>query len=283
MYKIRIFCSFGNSSNCKFIFEELNLVSHLDFYGEDKKIYITNDEDYTHAIIINTAMPELTIPKENVIGLAFEPIYFLNLTTEFVNYAQKHIGKYFIGDKFDLPEPFIEGFAYLWHVTPPPSVIKDKPKLMSIVVSNKRQAPGHIYRHQLIEQIIKQNLPIDIYGYGSEQYSHNNHIKGKFDDTEPYKDYSFSICIENFQTNHYFSEKIISPILMNSNPIYLGCRNIDNYFDNVIKLSGNVEQDIFLLKKILNNPNKYFNTMYNKKHLKVINLIENIEHLFKTV
>jgi len=228
-------------------------------------------------------MPKLNLPKKNVIGLAFEPIYFLNLTSEFVDYAQKHIGKYFIGEKFDLPDPFVEGFAYLWHITPPQNIITSKPKIMSIVVSQKRQAPGHIYRHELIEQIIKNNLPIDIYGYGSEQYSHANHIKGKFDEAEPYMDYLFSICIENFQTNHYFSEKIISPILTNCNPIYLGCRNIDSYFDDVIKLSGNVEKDILLLKKILKKPNNYFNPVYNKKHLKKINLIENIEDIFKKV
>ena len=70
---------------------------------------------------------------------------------------------------------------------------------------------------------------------------------------------------------------------MNCNPIYLGCRNIDSYFDNVIKLSGQVEKDIFLLKKILKKPNQYFNNIYNKKHLKVINLIENIEEIFKKV
>ena len=61
----------------------------MEFYGENKKIYITADDDYTHAIIINTIMPELKIPNENVLGLAFEPIQFLNMTPEFVNYAMR--------------------------------------------------------------------------------------------------------------------------------------------------------------------------------------------------
>jgi hypothetical protein len=155
---------------------------------------------------------------------------------------------------------------------------------MSIIVSHKNYAPGHIYRNILIEEIIKHNLPIDIYGYGSKLYScrypENTNIKGEFDGNEPFTDYSFSICIENYQTNHYFSEKIISPIVLNCNPIYLGCRNIDNYFDNVIKLTENIDEDIPLLKNILSTPEKYFNPMYNTKHLKVINLIENIEYLY---
>ena len=38
-------------------------------------------------------MPDLRVSKENVIGLAFEPIPFLDLTIPFIEYAQKHIGK----------------------------------------------------------------------------------------------------------------------------------------------------------------------------------------------
>jgi len=80
---------------------------------------------------MNNAMPNLNIQKENVIGLAFEPIYFLGLTTQFIEYAKKHIGKYYIGDKFDLPAPFIEHFAYMWH-SRPSKEITTKNKLMSI-------------------------------------------------------------------------------------------------------------------------------------------------------
>jgi hypothetical protein len=119
MIKIKIFCSFAPSEKCKDVFEKINYCDKISFYGKDKKYYFTNDDDFNHAIIINTAMPKLIIPKENVIGLAFEPVYFLGLTREFIKYAKKHIGRYFIGDKNDLPEPFIEHFAYMWHSRPP--------------------------------------------------------------------------------------------------------------------------------------------------------------------
>ena len=153
MFKIKIFCPFSESKNCKEVYEKINYANENPFYGKIKKIYITDEDEYTHAIIINTIMPELKIPKENVIGLAFEPIQFLGLTQEFINYAIKHIGKYFIGDKFDLPNPFIEHFGYMWHSRPPAEIIV-KPNLMSIVVSKKKSAPGHIYRHKLVEKII---------------------------------------------------------------------------------------------------------------------------------
>ena len=167
MYRIKIFCSFAPSKNCKETYEKINYSNLIDFYGKDNKVYFTDDDDYTHAIIINTIMPELKIPKKNVIGLAFEPVPFLGLTNQFIDYAVKNIGKYYIGDKHNLPEPFVEHFGYMWH-SRPPKEIKDKKNIMSIVISSKRSAPGHMYRHILVEKIIELRLPIDIYGHGSK-------------------------------------------------------------------------------------------------------------------
>ena len=288
MYKIKIFCPFASSSKCKEIYERINYSQEIEFYGKDKKVYLTDEDDYTHAIIINTIMPELHIPKENVIGLAFEPIHFLDLTVNFIEYAKKHIGKYYIGDKFSLPEPFIEHFGYMWHSRPAKEIMH-KPNLMSIVVSNKRFAPGHIYRHTLIEKIIELNLPIDIYGHGSKGYTNYtinglnytfDRIKGPFEDVEPYESYLYSICIENYQCNHYFSEKIITPLLHNCLPVYLGCKNIDSYFDDIISLSGDINKDILLIINIIRNPLKYYDSTYNEKNIKSVNLIENIEKLY---
>jgi hypothetical protein len=278
MYKIKIFCPFASSDKCKEIYERINYTNEIDFYGDSRQVVITDNDDYTHAIILNTIMPELKIPKKNVIGLAFEPIQFLGLTDAFVHYAQKHIGKYYIGDKFGLPEPFVEHFGYMWH-SRPPKEITYKPNLMSIVVSDKKIAPGHKYRHQLIEQIIKLKLPIDIYGHGSKNYSYGR-IKGSFNDAEPYETYSFSVCIENFKSNHYFSEKIITPLLHNCMPVYFGCKNIDSYFDHIPKLSGDFNADILLLVEIIKNPKMYYKPTYNPKNLKTVNLIENVRELY---
>ena len=42
--------------------KELWEMRHTDsFYGIDKKYIFTNDDDFTHAIIINTSMPALKI------------------------------------------------------------------------------------------------------------------------------------------------------------------------------------------------------------------------------
>jgi len=283
MIKIKFFSSFGESSSVKSIYERLCEAHLINEYGHDKKLFITDGDDYTHVIILNTAMPVLkNIPKQNVIGLAFEPPRFLGLTPAFINYAQKNINKYYIGEKGNLPEPFTEGFGYMWHITPL-TYLPIKKTYMSIMISQKQNAPGHLYRHTLVKHILKYNLPIDIYGRGCEYYAslNDSRIKGKFNNIEPYENYDFHICIENFQTSHYFSEKIMDPLLCNTTPIYLGCRNIKDYFnDNVILLSGNVKDDIILLNNILRNPSQY------KKSIKLddikdkINLIKNVERLF---
>jgi len=279
MIKIKIFCSFAPSDNCKETFERINYANTCSFYGPNKKYYLTNEDDFTHAIIINTAMPDLKIPKENVLGLAFEPVYFLGLNPSFIEYAKKHIGRYFIGDNTNLPQPFIEHFAYMWHSRPPREILF-KNRLMSIIVSEKQITRGHIYRHQLVQKIIELELPIDIYGRGSTNYSYKNRIMGQFNGDEPYNTYMFSICIENISCNDYFSEKIITPLMYNCMPIYYGSKNIYNYLENVIRLEGDVEGDLLTILSIINNPNNYYRKTYTEKNIKAVNLIENLPNIF---
>ena len=84
MYKIKCFSDFTDTNTCKLNFEKACKVSKNKLYG--KKYLFTNDEDYTHVIIINQAMPILNVPKENVIGLAFEPYNILKPTKLFIIY-----------------------------------------------------------------------------------------------------------------------------------------------------------------------------------------------------
>jgi len=265
--RIKFFSSFCSSDECKAKYELLCEVNKMPNYGINKELYITTGEDYTHAVILNVAMPVLrNIPKENVLGLAFEPPAYLKLTKEFITYAEKYIGKYYIGDTLFwsdqskiLPGVFIEHYSYMWHITPL-QYLPVKNKLISIMVSDKQFAPGHKYRHTLIQSILSNRLPIDIYGTGSRMYNRNNdsRIKGIFKELEPYENYSFHICIENFQTNAYFSEKIINPLLCGATPIYWGCKKILDYFPaNVILLSGDLINDMTLLRNVILNPRKY--------------------------
>lgn len=283
MIKIRIFSSFCEEEHCN---QTYKLVCDLDNdpLFNNAYCFVTNEE-YTHAIILNTAMPLLTIPKENVIGLAFEPLQFLYINRLFIKYAVQYIGCYYIGQTtVDLPDLFKEHYGYMWHTTP---LLKNemppvKTKLMSIVISMKLMTEGHKYRHLLCDNIVKLKLPIDIYGTGCEYYNFLNdtRIKGEFNDKEPFMDYLFHISIENTKTPHYFSEKITNSLLCQTIPIYWGCANIDSYFpNNVINLSGDINNDIKLLQSICSNPKLYkkkINVEKIKKKLSITNLIKKI-------
>lgn len=286
MYVIKIFCDFCISEKCKENYEKIYRTFENDKYGQNKKVYFTNEDVYTHAIIINQTMPpNLMIPKKNVIGLAFEPRELMNFQPEFIDYAKKYIGKYYIGTKSGLQEPFVEGFGYMWFADPGRNIsFVEKPKIMSIILSEKQFAPGHQYRHQLVNCILQNKIPVDVYGRGANIYKNiypfASNIKGTFDGEIPYEEYAFSICIENFSNNHYFSEKIMSPLMHNCMPIYWGCVNILSYFDEVLLLSGDLQMDMNFIVDILKNPHQYHKQTYTQENRKKINLIENIDSLF---
>ena len=75
MIKIRIFTDFHKLTERTDILFELHTKEDPDY---NVKYCFTNENDYTHVIIINCAKPNIShIPKENVIGLAWEPIIYL--------------------------------------------------------------------------------------------------------------------------------------------------------------------------------------------------------------
>jgi hypothetical protein len=292
--RIKFFSEFCNSYICKSNYERMCMVDEIDYYGKMNKIYITCTESYTHAIILNCiAPPNLHISKRNVIGFAQEPpeLPFLKIRqNNFIEYAVKNIGKYFIGSTKGLPlSTFVGHHGFLFYETP--KYIHELPvkkKLMSIMVSKRNITYGHVYRHALVQNILNKNLPIDIWGNGADmyrsEYGNNKNLKGQFTSMEEMcKDYVFTIAIENTIHDHYFTEKIINPLVYNTIPIYLGCSNIEKYFPNhVIPLTGNVHIDISAIEYILKNPQKFINMhkINIEMVLNKVNLIKNIDTLF---
>jgi hypothetical protein len=286
MIKLRFFGDAGMPTD----FENYMDASVLNKYKVP--VVITKGDDYTHAILFNTCQPALTIPKKNVVGISHEPnfILFHNVNKlSFIEYAKKHIGKYVICDKGDLPDPFVEGQQFLLHnhrSSIPPTICKTR--FCSFIISNKKYMPGHKYRHELVQAILKTDLPIDIYGRGSHIYQTGNdsRIKGAFEQTKeachgvvPYAEYKYSICIENSISNHYFSEKIINPMMYNTVPIYIGCKQMDQYLKPTIKLSGSVTADIHLLHRLFQSKNVP-SLPDAKDVLDKVNLFHHLDQLF---
>lgn len=243
MVRVRVFSDFCSSETCREICERL--------WPSDSQIEWTSEGPFTHALLLNQAMPRLFLPPANVIGLALEPPQFLLWKESQVTYMKHTAGKYCIGSPGHT-SPFVCHHGFLWHIAP-----KDPPKtaLMSIMVSAKRFAPGHQYRHDLVSAILKTSLPIDIYGRGCPASS-DPRIKGHFTESEPYDAYSFHIAIENFQTKAYFSEKVSNPLQRRCVPVYLGAEVLP-FESSVIRLTGSVESDMKLLSDICATPDLY--------------------------
>jgi len=174
--RIRFFSDFCSSENCKQEYEENCKTNQMDNYGPDKRLYITLNQTYTHAILLNCPIvSDISVPPERVLGLAFEPIPYLRLSYDFIRFAEKYVGQYYIGHIHpNLTSTFFkEHHGYMWHIPHPeiPPSLEEKYHIsevnqrnkISIIVSNKMKAPGNAYRHKLATFILINNLPIDIW------------------------------------------------------------------------------------------------------------------------
>ena len=296
MIKIIIFASWTSCSNI------LKSVINCYDWKYDKeygvKYIFTLEDDFTHAILMNIVIPDFSLEKNNIIGLAQEPAIFLNVNKTIQDIYKNSIKTYFIGSckYINSPDkkPFKEGMSYLLPFIPFKQVnffIKNYPeknKLINYVYSNKNKNDNRLlynYRHLLGNTILENDLSIDIYGNCTinlkEKFPKSKNIYFKFpqeDFHKIYQNYKFSIVIENTREEEYFSEKIIAPLLCGCVPIYIGCKNIDSYFkDYVIHLSGNLNDDMNLLKNILNNPDKYYKKI-NIEEIKEKVHLKNIIH-----
>jgi len=97
-----------------------------------------------------------------------------------------------------------------------------KKDLISIITSNKTFTEGHRFRVKCVNHLIAQNSKIDLFGVGYKE------IKGKIN---ALASYCFSVAMENGIHKNYFTEKILDCFLTGTIPVYKGCENISEFFD----------------------------------------------------
>ena len=96
--------------------------------------------------------------------------------------------------------------------------ITKKTKICSLVSSNKKMCKLHNYRLEIVDNL--KNSIVDIFGL--------NNWKPIYESLE---NYMFSIVVENFQDELYFTEKILNCFATGTIPIYLGAKNISEKFN----------------------------------------------------
>ena len=268
MILIKIFSSFGDQSEMPYIYQNVFDLINLTYKHYFK--FVT-DDTYTHAIILNTTQPKLKdIPKEHVLGFSFEPYEYLGLNNTSINYMQKYVGSYQIGNpRNDLPSVFKAYYGFQWHVQQKRNYIDTKKKCMSIIFSHKTTYEGHKYRHILINEILTTKLPIDIYGNGCKKLKiKDERIKGEFTELEPYTGYQYSIAIENNRSSDYITEKFTNCIAMSCIPVYYGATNVEKYFGSKCyhRLTGNVKEDMKILTDICEKQTEHMYDLSNARH-----------------
>ena len=126
-----------------------------------------------------------------------------------------------------------------------------KNKLVSMMYSNKNFAPGHSLRFSIANNLSDK---IDVMGSGKGGVNVKKALSCL--------DYMFSVAIENFKVDFYFTEKIIDCFLSGVIPIYWGCPSIGKFFNQNGIISFN---DLDELKSIVSNKDHLLNFYSSKE------------------
>lgn len=99
--------------------------------------------------------------------------------------------------------------------------IYDKTKMLSHIASVSKWSRGHNLRH-MIGDAIRGKYEVDFWG------SAYNGFESKL---TPLKDYRFSITVMNANHKNYFTETLVDTFRCGTIPIFWGCDNIGEFFD----------------------------------------------------
>jgi hypothetical protein len=143
----------------------------------------------------------------------------------------------------------------------------EKTKNISCVISslrNTHKIENCLYddRFNLVENIIKSDARVDVFGRECE---HINCAGGLPRKIEALKSYKFSIAVENCAEKNYITEKFYDCVLTNTIPIYFGATNIKKVFPEngyfVIEDLNNINRVIELLNYVNENADMLYEKM----------------------
>jgi Glycosyltransferase family 10 (fucosyltransferase) C-term len=126
--------------------------------------------------------------------------------------------------------------------------IADKPKLISVVSSNKKYIEGHRKRLIFVDALKDYfGERIDIFGRGINDFA------DKWDVIVPYK---YHISIENSSCENGISEKLYDSFLGEAFPFYYGCSNTREYFpvESFVSIDINeIDKSIKIIESSISN------------------------------
>ena len=204
-------------------------------------------------VMLNNNMKRKTIvkcPKENVWALMQEP--YVKGFTDWMVEGHEHFSRVYTHHPISEDSKYMSSHpAIPWHVNQSFDQLIEvsipvKPKLISWIVGNARDIPGHFKRHTFFKYIQRENFfDIDVYGRAVR------YIDDKWDGLAPYK---YSFAIENCKSTDYWTEKLADCFLAWTVHLYYGCTNIERYFpaDSFIRIDiENPGDSVNQIKEVL--------------------------------
>lgn len=119
----------------------------------------------------------------------------------------------------------------------------EKYREISMITSDKNFMNGHEFRINLISELRSKKNHFDLFGRGF------NEIENK---TEALLNYKYSIVVENSFYPYYWTEKIVDCLLTYTIPIYIGAKNITDFFPekSFVSVAPDVNKIIKTIKNI---------------------------------
>ena len=90
-----------------------------------------------------------------------------------------------------------------------------------MIASHKQTTIGHKFRHDIVKNL-QHKHKFDMWGSGYRHFNSKN---------DPLKDYYFSVSIMNSKIDNFFTEVLVDNFRLGTVPIFWGCPNIGEYFD----------------------------------------------------
>jgi hypothetical protein len=110
-----------------------------------------------------------------------------------------------------------------------------KTKNWSIIASEKKDAPGHHLRHEVVQAY---GPFIEVFGRGYKKIDSKN---------EGLNDFRYSFAIENIITEGYWTEKVVDCFATGTIPIYWGANSVNEYFleEGILRLNDEFDLSLF--------------------------------------
>lgn len=241
-------------NNCKFFFDIKNLDKHkIDFFVGfnkiNKDINFLKEINKKNSLLIACEPPSIHFyPKEYVSQFEYLICPDVNIKhknkIKITTFFPWHIGhnrnKSLIHKNINFKSLLHNKF--------------NKKKKISVIQSHKISCKEHEIRKKIIDTIVQEfQSEIDVYGAGFKKEVISDKIN-------VLAEYHYHICIENFFSNDFWTEKLSDPLIARTNPIYLGCQNLNQYFpDDFFLLKDNdMKHNLKIVDKILKKNNHEF-------------------------